>query len=185
MKHDSIRSSVVLSLISLGFLVSSYSGTALAQKNPCAAKPAGSGANPCAAANPCSANPCGVGVTSAKAMMVTGEIGTVDGAAKKIVVKRPGGPVELMFGPRTLVRQGAQVANINDLKAGDKVTVSYVDTGKERTLWYVYAASQGTVANPCGGNPCAAKNPCAANPCVAKNPCAANPCGSGNPCRGR
>ena len=199
---------VFLSLISPVFLMASCAGTSVTQKNPCAAKAAGSSANPCAAknpcaaANPCAANPCGAGATGAKAIMLSGEIGRVDGSAAKIIVKHPEGQLELKVGPRTIVRQGAKVTSIKHLKPGDRVTVSYVDTGKEHTLWYVYAASPMTMANPCGGNPCAAnpcaaKNPCAANPCAAKNPCAvtnpcaakipcaANPCGAKNPCRGR
>lgn len=155
-------------------------------RNPCAAQ------NPCAAKNPCAANPCapgGMGGTAAaKAVTVTGEVARVDAAAKKIIIKRGGGQLELTVGPHAVVREGAKIKSLKDLKPGEKVTVSYVDTGKERTAWYVYAASAVAMANPCRANPCAAKNPCSANPCAvkaakgAKNPCTANPCAAKNPC---
>jgi len=148
--------------------------------NPCAAK------NPCSAKNPCAANPCasggGGGSVAGKAITVRGEVAKVDPKGKTIVIKRANGQLSLAVSPHSVIRNGAKVKSLRDLKAGEKVMVSYVDTGKERTAWYVYASSAAAMANPCGGNPCAAKNPCAANPCAAKNPCAVNPCAAKNPC---
>jgi hypothetical protein len=157
-----------------------------AAKNPCAV-------NPCAAKNPCAANPCaaggkGGGAAVGKAITTRGEVARVDPAGKKLVLKRESGQLDLAVSQHSVIRDGAKVKSLKDLKPGEKVTVSYIDTGKERTAWYVYSASAAAMANPCGGNPCAAKNPCSANPCAvktksgAKNPCAANPCAAKNPC---
>lgn len=179
-------------------LILTPSKTALAQGNPCATKAAKSGQNPCAAKNPCSAkNPCAAnpcapggkgGAAAGKAVTVVGEVIKVDSGAKKIILKRESGQLDLAVGAHAVVREGARIKSLKDLKPGEKITVSYVDTGKQRTVWYVYAGSA-AMANPCGGgNPCAAKNPCAANPCAVKtksavkNPCTANPCAAKNPC---
>ncbi|MGB7951969.1 MAG: hypothetical protein WCH75_30140, partial [Candidatus Binatia bacterium] len=176
----------LLHVISVGFLISTQPEIALAQANPCAAKATKANPNPCAAQNPCSAknpcagNPCApggkAGAAAGKAVTVRGEVAKVDGGAKKIVLKREGGQLDLAVGPHAVIRDGAKVKSLKDLKPGEKVMVSYVDTGKERTVWYIYSASA-AMANPCGGNPCAAVNPCApkAKKCSA-NPCAANPC---------
>lgn len=160
--------------------------------NPCAVKATKGDQNPCVAKNPCAANPCAPGAkggaTSAKAVTVTGEVAKVDPNAKKLVVKRGNGQLNLAVSAHGVIRDGAKVKSLREIKPGEKVTVSYVDTGKEQTAWYVYLASAAATANPCGGNPCAAKNPCAANPCAvktksaAKNPCSANPCAAKQPC---
>jgi hypothetical protein len=162
------------------------SGIALAQGNPCAAKANQGGKNPCGARNPCSAqNPCAAnpcapggkgGTTTAKAVTVRGEIARVDPSARKLILKRDTGQLDLSVSQHSVIREGAKLKTLGDLKPGDKVMVSYVDSGRARTAWYVYAGSAAT-ANPCGGNPCAANNPCA--PKAKKgsvNPCAANPC---------
>jgi Cu/Ag efflux protein CusF len=185
-------------VISIGFLISTQPEISLAQANPCAAKATKQSQNPCAAKNPCSAkNPCGAnpcapggkgGVAAGKAVTVRGEVAKVDPGTKKIVLKREGGQLDLAVSQHSVIRDGVKVKSLKDLKPGEKVMVSYVDTGKERTAWYIYSASAAAMANPCAGNPCAAKNPCAANPCAvkatkgAKNPCAANPCAAKNPC---
>jgi hypothetical protein len=181
------RSFNLLSYLLLsGSFVLAQAGAASAQVNPCAPKGKTQVSNPCAAKNPCSmknpcaANPCapgGAGGASGKAITVRGEIAKVDPSARKLVLKRDGGQLDLAVGQHSVVREGAKVKRLSDLKPGEKVMVSYVDTGKDRTAWYIYAGSV-AMANPCGANPCAAKgkpatkNPCAANPCGAKNPCA-------------
>ena len=197
------RLSIFLWWLSLLLGVTAPYGVSFAQGNPCAAKPSKASKNPCSSKNPCAANPCapgaGGGAVSGKAITVRGEIAKVDAGGKKLVLKRDSGQMELAVGQHSVIREGAKVKRLGDLKPGDKVLVSYVDTGKARTVWYVYAGSA-AIANPCGGNPCAAGNPCApkakrgaanpcgANPCAvkgkpaAKNPCAANPCATKNPC---
>jgi hypothetical protein len=118
--------------------------------------------------------------------MVRGEIVRVNPGSGKIVIKANGKQLDLTLAKYSVVRQGPKVKTIRDIKRGDKVTVSYVDSGRARTAWYIYLASGASVANPCSSNPCAARNPCAAkNPCAARNPCAAkNPCAA-NPCAAR
>lgn len=192
MKYQKSLSWGLLSSVSLAILLVTQPEISLAQSNPCAAKAPKGSPNPCAAKNPCSANPCAPGskggAAAGKAVTVRGEVAKVDPGAKRLVLKREGGQLDLAVGPHAVIRDGAKVKSLKDLKAGEKVLVSYVDTGKERTAWYVYSTSAAAMANPCGGNPCAAKNPCAANPCAAKakqaakNPCAANPCAAKNPC---
>ena len=188
----------ILYLISALSLISVHPDFALAQGNPCAPKATKRSQNPCAAKNPCSGgNPCAVnpcapggkgGAAAGKAITVRGEVAKIDAGAKRISLKRESGQLDLVVGSHAVIRDGAKVKSLKDLKPGQRVMVSYVDTGKERTAWYVYTASAAAMANPCGGNPCAAKNPCAANPCAAKavkgakNPCAANPCAAKNPC---
>lgn len=169
--------------------------------NPCAVKASRSSSNPCAAnpcaANPCAANPCAPGASaggpSAKAIMARGHVVKADSGAKKLIISSQGKQLDLTLGKYSVVREGPKTKSLKDVKAGDKVTVSYVESGRNRTAWYVYLASAASVANPCGGNPCAVRNPCAANPCAANpcavkakrssmNPCAANPCAAKNPC---
>ena len=170
-----------------------------ASKNPCAV-------NPCAARNPCAANPCGPGARAAgpsgKAITVRGEVVKIDPSGK-LVLKADGQQLNLSLGKYSVVREGPKVKSLKEIKPGDKVAVSYVESGKDRTAWYVYLASAASAANPCAGNPCAVKNPCApkqpcaVNPCAAKNPCApkatkakkasqnpcaANPCAAKQPC---
>jgi hypothetical protein len=163
-------------IVSAGFLVVTLSRPAVAQSNPCAPKATKGSQNPCAAKNPCSvknpcaANPCAPGgkgdSAAAKAITVKGEVVKIDPGTKKLVLKRESGQLDLTVGPHSVVRDGAKVKALADIKPGEMVTVSYVDSGKERTAWYVYLASATSAANPCGGNPCAA------NPCAAKQPCA-------------
>ena len=141
-----------------------------AQSNPCAPKANKQAANPCAAKNPCSAknpcaaNPCASGAKHdaavGKAVTARGEVARVDSTGKKLILKRENGQLDLAVSQHSVIRDGVKVKSLNDLKPGQKVMVSYVDTGKERTAWYVYTASATSMANPCGGNPCAA-NPCA------------------------
>lgn len=137
-------------------------------QNPCAA-------NPCAVKNPCAANPCAPGGQRAgaggKAITVRGEVARVEPGSGKLVLKVEGKQLDLTLSKHSVVRAGAQVRRLADVKPGEKITVSYVESGKERTAWYIYLAAAAQVANPCVANPCAARNPCAA-----KNPCAANPC---------
>ncbi len=141
---------------------------AKAARNPCAA-------NPCAARNPCAANPCAPGARAsgpaAKAVMVRGEIIKLDPGARKLVVRVAGKQLDFTLSKYSVVREGSKTKSLKEVKPGDKVTVSYVQNGGDRTAWYVYLAAAASVANPCGGNPCAVKNPCSA-----RNPCAANPC---------
>lgn len=194
----------ILYLFSALSLLSTHPDFAFAQSNPCAATTTRRSqnprapANPCSAKNPCAANPCApggkAGAAAAKAITVRGEVAKVDPSAKKLVLKRDVGQLDLSVSQHSVIRQGAKLKRLGDLKPGDKVMVSYVDTGKERTAWYVYAGFA-AMANPCAAvNPCSPKakkgsaNPCGANPCAAKgkqsakNPCAANPCGAKNPC---
>ncbi len=160
----------ILYVISAGFLVVTQSEISFAQANPCAAKAPKGSQNPCAGKNPCAANPCAPGgkggAATAKAITVRGEVAKVDPTGKKIVIRRENGQLDLVVSQHSVIRDGAKVKSLKDLKPGEKVIVSYVDTGKERTAWYVYTALAAAMANPCGGNPCAA------NPCAAKNPCA-------------
>lgn len=171
---------------------------ALAQANPCAPKAKQKSqnpcaANPCAAKNPCAANPCAPGGRSGgaggKAITVRGEVVRVEPGSGKLVLKADGKQLDLTLSKYSVVRGGSQLKRLTDVKPGEKVTVSYVESGKERTAWYVYLASAAPMGNPCAANPCAAKNPCgpgqpcapkakkaSQNPCAAKNPCAANPC---------
>lgn len=169
-----------------------------AQANPCAPKTKQKSqnpcaANPCAAKNPCAANPCAPGgrsgAAAGKAITVRGEVARVEPSSGKLVLKVGGKQLDLTTSKHSVVRAGTQVKRLTDVKPGEKVTVSYVESGKERTAWYVYLASAAPMGNPCAANPCAAKNPCgpgqpcapkakkaSQNPCAAKNPCAANPC---------
>jgi len=169
-----------------------------AQTNPCAPKakkPSQNpcAANPCAVKNPCAANPCAPGgqaaQASGKAITARGEVVKVDPNSRKLVLRAEGKQIDLALGRYAVVREGPKVKSLKELKPGEKVTVSYVDSGKERTAWYVYLASAAQIANPCAANPCAVKNPCALKqPCApkakksSKNPCAANPCAVKQPC---
>jgi len=164
-----------------------------AQTNPCAPKAKSPSQNPCAA-NPCAVkNPCAPGgqaaQVSGKAITARGEVVKVDPNSRKLVLKAEGKQIDLALGRYAVVREGPKVKSLKELKPGEKVTVSYVDSGKGRTSWYVYLASAAQIANPCAANPCAVKNPCAPKqPCApkakkaSKNPCAANPCAVKNPC---
>lgn len=164
-----------------------------AQSNPCApkAKKAAQNpcaVNPCAAKNPCAANPCAPGGQAAgasgKAITVRGEVVKVDPNSRKLVLKADGKQIDLAMGRYAVVREGPQVKTLKDLKPGEKVTVSYVESGKDRTAWYIYLASAAAVANPCAANPCTVKNPCAAkNPCAPKaKKSSQNPCAVKQPC---
>lgn len=172
----------------------------LAQTNPCAPKARKASqnpcaVNPCAVKNPCAANPCAPGGQAAgasgKAITVRGEVVKIDPSGK-LVLKADGKQIDLSLGKYSVVREGAKVTSPKEIKPGDRVTVSYVESGKDRTAWYVYLASAASVANPCApkqpcaANPCAAKNPCAPKATKAKkpaqNPCAANPCAAKQPC---
>lgn len=193
--------------IFMSFLFLTLPNLSLAQTNPCAPKGKKASQNPCAAnpcapkakkaaENPCAANPCAPGGMAAgasgKAITVRGEVVKIDPSGK-LVLKTNGKELNLSLGKYSVVREGAKVKSRKEIKPGDKVTVSYVESGKDRTAWNVYLASGASVANPCAvKNPCAPKQPCAANPCVTKsapkakkaseNPCAANPCAVKNPC---
>ena len=168
----------ILAVVAAAFLLAP--GLTFAQANPCAPKTKQKSqnpcaVNPCAAKNPCAANPCAPGGQGAgaggKAITVRGEVARVEPSLGKLVLNVGGKQVDLALSKHSVVREGTQVKRLADIKPGEKVTVSYVESGKERTAWYIYLASAASVANPCGANPCAAKNPCAP-----KNPCAANPC---------
>lgn len=162
--------------------------------NPCAPRPGKAAQNPCAVVNPCA--PGGQAAAAiGRAITARGEIAKVDSKSGRLVLKSQGKQIDLKASKYMVVRDGPKVKPLKGLKAGEKVTVSYVDTGKDRTAWYVYLASAALAANPCAANPCAVRNPCApANPCAAnpcapkakravKNPCAAaNPCAVSNPC---
>lgn len=168
-----------------------------AQTNPCAPKARKTSqnpcaVNPCAVKNPCAANPCAPGgraaAPSAKAITVRGEVVKVDPNSRKLALKANGKQLDLALARYAVVREGPQVKSLKEIKPGEKVTVSYVESGKDRTAWYVYLASAAQVANPCAVNPCAVRGPCAPKqPCApkakkaSKNPCAANPCAV-NPC---
>ena len=182
----------------VAILLFGFPHLALAQANPCAPKAKQKSlnpcaANPCAAKNPCAANPCAPGGRSAgaggKAITVRGEVARVEPGSGKLVLKADGKQLDLTLSKYSVVRAGSQVKRLANVKPGEKVTVSYVESGKDRTAWYVYLASAAPMGNPCAANPCAVKNPCgpgqpcapkakkaSQNPCAAKNPCAANPC---------
>ena len=182
---------VVLLAVLLGF--PSPAGANPCAANPCAAK----AANPCAptAVNPCApkaANPCAAGAVAAgskaKAVTMLGEVVRVEQGQNRLTIQHEGQTVGLDVDRKTSFTRGTQKRSFGDLKPGDRVTVSFLDYGKQKKARYVYIAQAGAgmAANPCAANPCAAKpvnpcapkaaNPCAANPCAAKNPCAANPC---------
>lgn len=196
-----LTSAVILLALVLGL-------PAGAQANPCAANPcAAKAANPCAA-NPCAAkavnpcNPCAgaamVAAPKAKAVTMLAQVVRVEQGQNLLVIQHAGQTYNLSVDRRTLFTQGTQRRSFGDLRpeGGDRVTVSFLDYGKQKKARYVYIAKAGAgmAANPCAANPCAAKpvnpcapkaenpcapkaaNPCAANPCAAKNPCAANPC---------
>lgn len=162
----------------LFFLLLALPSSVLAQVNPCAPKARQKSqnpcaANPCAAKNPCAANPCAPGgqsgAAAGKAMTVRGEVARVEPSSGKLVLRVDGKQLDLTLSKHSVVRAGAQVKRLADIKSGEQVTVSYVESGKDRTAWYIYLASATAVANPCGANPCAAKNPCAGNPCAPKS----------------
>ena len=164
----------------LAILLLALPNLLLAQANPCAPKAQQKSqnpcaVNPCAVKNPCAANPCAPGGQSTgaggKAITVRGEVARVEPSSGKLALKVDGKSIELTLSKYSVVRAGAQVKRLADIKPGEKVTVSYVESGKDRTAWYVYVASSAPGANPCAANPSAAKNPCSA-----KNPCAGNPC---------
>lgn len=171
--------------------------SSLAQSNPCAAGNPCAAKNPCAAnpcsANPCAANPCapggGAAGPTAKAVMARGEVTKIEPNSGRLLLKTADKHLDLTLSKHVVVRQGEKVKKVNQLKPGDRAMISYVESGNDRTAWYVYLASAASVGNPCAANPCAAKNPCAANPCspnpCAANPCAANPCAPRNPCGAR
>lgn len=190
--------------IFIGLLYPNPPSLSLAQVNPCAAKNPCSvnpcavtnpcaARNPCAVKNPCAVNPCAVknpcaavnpcapgsrvAAPIAKAIMARGTVARVNPSSRMLVLQSNGKRLSLTLGKYSIVRQGPKVKTVEQIKPGDKVTVSYVDSGRKRTAWYIYLASAAPVANPCAANPCAARNPCAAkNPCAARNPCVANPC---------
>lgn len=152
-----------------------------AQTNPCAPKAKKASQNPCAA-NPCAPGGQAAG-PSAKAITVRGEVVRLDPGLKKLVLKAEGKQLDLALARYAVVREGPKVKSLKEIKPGEKVTVSYVESGKDRTAWYVYLTSAAQVANPCAANPCAVKQPCAPKAKKAsKNPCAANPCAVKNPC---
>lgn len=212
MRNARVLKCRLFSVIFMSFLLLTLPNLSLAQTNPCApkAKKASQNpcaANPCAVKNPCAANPCAPGGMAsgpgAKAVMVRGEVVKVEPGSGKLILKADGKQIDLSSSKYLVVREGANVKSLKELKPGAKVAVSYVDSGKDRTAWYIYLASAAPVANPCAANPCAVKNPCApkqpcaANPCAAKNPCApkaskakkasqnpcaANPCAAKHPC---
>lgn len=207
MRNTKVLKCRLSSVIFMSFLFLILPNLSLAQTNPCAPKTKKASQNPCAAKNPCAANPCAPGGMAAgpgaKAVTVRGEVVKVEPGSGKLVLKADGKQIDLSSSKYLVVREGAKVKSLKELKPGKKVTVSYVESGKDRTAWYVYLASAGSMANPCGANPCAVKNPCApkqpcaANPCTAKNPCApkatkakkasqnpcaANPCAAKQPC---
>lgn len=180
--------------IFIGLLFSTLPDISYTQTNPCAPKAKKTSqnpcaVNPCAVKNPCAANPCAPGArtsgSTGKAITVRGEIVKVDPSSGKLVLKVEGKQLDLTLSKHSVVRAGAQVKRLADIKPGERVAVSYVESGKGRTAWYVYLASAAPAGNPCAANPCAAKNPCAT-----KNPCAANPCAakqprSANPCNAK
>jgi len=140
--------------------------------------PSPAGANPCAA-NPCAAkpaNPCAGATTvagpKAKAVTMLAQVVRVDQGENLLVIQHAGQTYNLSVDRRTLFTQGTQRRSFGDLRpeGGDRVTVSFLDYGKQKKARYVYIAKAGAgmAANPCAANPCAAKNPCAANPCAPK-----------------
>ncbi len=190
---------VVLLAVLLG--LPSAAGAAYHISNPCATNPcAAKAANPCApkAANPCAAkpanpcNPCAGAAMAAgpkaKAVTMRAQVVRVEQGENRLTIQHEGQTVGLDVDRKTSFTRGTQKRSFGDLKPGDRVTVSFLDYGKQKKARYVYIAQAGAgmAANPCAANPCAAKpvnpcapkaaNPCAANPCAAKNPCAANPC---------
>ncbi len=184
--------------IFVGLFFLTLPSIAPAQTNPCAPKAKKAfqnpcAVNPCSVKNPCAANPCAPGGQAAgaggKATTVRGEVIKVDPNSRKLALKADGKQIDLALGRYAVVREGPKVKTLREIKPGEKVTVSYVESGKDRTAWYIYLASAAPVGNPCAANPCAIKNPCAAKqPCApkakkaSKNPCAANPCAVKNPC---
>ncbi|MBI1997060.1 MAG: hypothetical protein HYS66_11405 [Deltaproteobacteria bacterium] len=134
-------------------------------------------------ANSCAPGAKGSGA-GGKAVTVRGEIAKVDPKSGQLILKSEGKQIDLKTSKYLVVRDGPKTKQLAAVKPGEKVIVSYVDTGKERTAWYVYLASASSAANPCAANPCAVKNPCAAkNPCAPKaKKSSQNPCGVKNPC---
>lgn len=190
MKTLGISSGGFSLVIFLGLFLVTTPHLTLAQANPC------SGRNPCAAKNPCAANPCSANPCaanpcapsgraagpSAKAVMVRGEVTRIDPNSGRLLLKTAGKQIDLNLSKHAVVREGPKVKKISQVKPGNRAMVSYVESRKNRTAWYVYLVSAASVGNPCAANPCAAKNPCAPrNPCAA-NPCSANPCAAKNPC---
>jgi len=153
---------------------------------PCALKgqPCAPSRQPCAPKGPCapSGQPCAPGARpagpSAKAVMVIGQVAKVDPGARKLVVSADGRQIDVALGKYAIVREGPKVKSLREVRPGARVTVSYVDSGRERTAWFVYLASAARVASPCApAGPCAVRSPCApAGPCAPRSPCAPQPC---------
>ncbi len=169
MRNTKALSYRLFGTIFLALFLLALPNPARAQANPCAPKGKQKSQNPCAA-NPCAPGGQRAGA-GAKAITVRGEVVRVEPGSGKLVLKVEGKQLDLTLSKYSVVRAGSQVKRLADVKPGEKVTVSYVESGKDRTAWYVYLASAAPAGNPCAANPCAVKNPC-----VAKNPCAANPC---------
>lgn len=187
MRNRKARTNWLFGTIFFAVVLLALPAPARAQANPCAPKTKQKSQNPCAA------NPCAPGGRSpgagGKAVTVRGEVVRVEPGSGRLVLKAEGRQLDLTLSKYSVVRAGSQVRRLAEVKPGEKVTVSYVESGKDRTAWYVYLASAAPMGNPCAANPCAAKNPCgpgqpcapkakkaSQNPCGAKNPCAANPC---------
>jgi len=64
----------------------------------------------------------------AKSTQVTGEITAVDAAANTFTVKGRKGDVTLSVDDKTKIMAGKEVKTLADLKAGEKVTVKYIET---------------------------------------------------------
>jgi hypothetical protein len=131
-----------------------------AARNPCAAQPCAVKAQPCAAGPAGAAKP-------AVARMVKGEIAAADLRRNRLTVRQAGADLTLRLERLTSVRRGPERVGLDELKAGQQATVSYVERDGQRTAKYIYLAAAAG-ANPCAAHPCAAKpaQPCAAQPCA-------------------
>jgi Cu/Ag efflux protein CusF len=70
---------------------------------------------------------------AAKVHQVTGEVTAVDAAAKTVTLKHKKGEVVISVAEKTSIKEGKEKKSLEDVKAGDKVTVHYTEADGKMT----------------------------------------------------
>jgi Cu/Ag efflux protein CusF len=70
---------------------------------------------------------------AAKVHQITGEVTAVDAAAKTVTLKAKKGEVVISVAEKTSIKEGKQKKSLEDVKAGDKVTVKYTEADGKMT----------------------------------------------------
>jgi Cu/Ag efflux protein CusF len=70
---------------------------------------------------------------AAKIHQVTGEVTAVDAAAKTVTLKHRKGEVVISVVEKTSIKEGKEKKSLEDVKAGDKVTVHYTEADGKMT----------------------------------------------------